>query len=60
MENVYAYFAYFRREARKAGWSSERIDGVLDEAMNGDYSHAIAVLLDALSKIQEEREPIQF
>ncbi len=60
MENIYVYFAYFRREARKAKWSQERIDAVLDEAMSGDYSHALGTLLDAISKLQEEKEPIIF
>ena len=60
MENIYVYFAYFRREARKAKWSQERIDAVLDEAMSGDYSHALGTLLDAISELQEEKEPIIF
>ena len=60
VDNAFAYFAYFKREAKKAGWSSERITAVLDDAMSSNYEHALAVILDALSELQEEQEPIAF
>ncbi len=60
MENIYVYFAYFQREARKAKWSQELIDAVLDEAMSGDYSHALVTLSAALLEMQQEKEPILF
>ncbi len=55
MENVYVYFAYF-----KAKWSQERIDAVLDEAMSGDYQHALGMLSAALLEMKQEKEPILF
>ncbi len=60
MDNVFVYFADFKRKASHAGWPKERIENVLDEAMSDDYSHAVAVILDAMTEIQEEKEPIQF
>lgn len=60
MENVYVYFAHFQREARKAKWSQDRIDDVLDDAMSGDYRHALGTLSAALLEMQDEQEPILF
>ena len=60
MENVFVYFADFKRKAKRAGWSPERIAAVLDEAISSNYDHALAVILDALSELQEEKEPIRF
>ena len=60
MENVFAYFADFKRKAKRAGWPQERIDIVLKDAMRSDYEHALAVILNAISELQEEKEPITF
>jgi hypothetical protein len=54
MENIYTYFASFKRAVRKAGWPQERIDAVLDEARRGNYAHALAVLLEAMDEIKNE------
>ena len=59
MENIYAYFASFKRAARKANWPQEHIDAVLDEARLGDYAHALAVLLEAMDEIDETNEKQQ-
>ena len=53
-ENVYTYFAQFVRAAKRADWSQERIDAVIKDAQSADYVHALAVLLDALTEIDQE------
>ena len=60
MENIYVYFAAFRRAACNAGWPKDRIDEVIAYAMSSDYSYALEKLLDAISEIQEEKEPIAY
>ena len=56
MENVYVYMAQFLRAAKKAGWSQEDIDAVLEDARSGDYMHALEVLYEAMAEIEEETE----
>jgi hypothetical protein len=53
MQNVYEYFAQFRRAAKRAKWPKERIEAVLTEARSGDYENALCVLLAAMNKIEE-------
>jgi hypothetical protein len=50
--NAFTYFAEVRREARRAGWSQDRIDAVLKDAMSGDYDHAVETCLSALAEIE--------
>ena len=45
--NTFALIAYFKREARRAGWSPEEITKVLDDAMSEDYNHLLQVLINA-------------
>ncbi len=62
-ENIYTYFAQFVRAAKKADWSRERINTVLEEARRGDYLHALETILEAMSEIEEEtqdKETIRF
>ena len=62
-ENVYTYFAQFVRAAKRADWSQERIDTVLDEARRGDYLHALETIWEAMTEIEEEtqkKETIRF
>src|SRR4051812_31821419 len=54
MENVYEYFVQFRRAAKKAKWSPERIEAVLTDAERSDYDGAVGVLLAAMDKIEKE------
>ena len=60
MENIYVYFSAFRRSARNAGWTKERIDAVLEDARSSDYEHALEVIMDATAELKEEKEPIKF
>ena len=53
-ENVYTYFAQFVRTAKQAHWSRERIDAVIKDAQSADYVHALAVLLDAFTELEQE------
>ena len=53
-ENIYTYFAQFVRAAKQAHWPQERIDKVIKDAQSADYVHALAVLLDALTEIDQE------
>jgi hypothetical protein len=52
-ENVYTYFAAFLRAAKKAGWSQEQINAVLDDACSDNYDHAVSVLVDAMGETEE-------
>ena len=45
--NAYFLLGYAKREARKAGWSNEKIEELIKEATNGDYQHLLSVLLNA-------------
>ena len=45
--NAFALIGYFRREAKRAGWTEEEIKKVQDDAMSGEYSHLVATLMDA-------------
>ena len=42
--NAFAILGAAQRVARKAGWDSARIDGLLKEAMSGDYTHLLATM----------------
>ena len=53
-ENIYTYFAQFVRAAKRADWSQERIDAVIKDAQSADYVHALAVLLDAFTGLEQE------
>ena len=55
MENIYEYFVQFRKSAKQAKWSNERIAAVLIEATDGDYADALAVLLAAMDQIELEQ-----
>jgi hypothetical protein len=43
--NAFAIMARFQRAARKAGWTMEEINAVLNEAMDGDSSHFLATVM---------------
>ena len=60
MENVFVYFADFKRRAKQAGWAQQRINAVLDDAMSSDYEHALEIISSAILEMQEEKEPIKF
>ena len=60
MENIYVYFASFRRAAKKANWPQERIDAVIHDAMSSDYKYALSVLFWAIDETQEKTEAIKF
>lgn len=45
--NVFALLGYFKREAKKAGWTESEIKAKTAEAMNGNYYHLLAALMDA-------------
>ena len=53
-ENIYTYFAQFVREAKRADWSQERVDAVIKDAQSADYVHALSVLLEAFSELEQE------
>ena len=56
MENIYEYFVQFRKAAKQAKWSNERIAAVLMRATDGDYADALAALLSAMDQIETEQE----
>lgn len=44
--NAFALLGYFRKEAKKNGWSAEEIKKIQDKATSGDYQHLLATLMD--------------
>ncbi len=44
--NAYALLGYFRAEAKRAGWSKEEIQEVMEEATRRDYNHLILTLIE--------------
>ena len=43
--NIFAILAVWKGKARKAGYTFHDIKRVLDDAMSGDYDHALRVIL---------------
>ncbi len=44
--NAFNVLGLARRAARNAGWSKEKIEAFLNEAMAGDYNHLLATCMD--------------
>ena len=44
--NAFNVLGLARQAARKAGWSGEKIEAFLNEAMAGDYNHLLFVCMD--------------
>lgn len=42
--NAFSLMGAFRRQARHEEWTSAEIDGVINEAMRGDYNHLLRTL----------------
>jgi hypothetical protein len=42
--NAFALLGAFRQAARKAKWTAEEIDAVMNDAKSGDYNHLVATL----------------
>lgn len=40
--NAFAILGACQAAARKAGWSREKIDALLEDMMSGDYNHLLA------------------
>ena len=43
--NAFALLGYFKKEAKKAKWSDEEINKVLEDAKSGDYDHLVRTLM---------------
>ena len=43
--NAFALLGTFKREARRAGYSTSQIDKVIEEATSGDYDHLLQTLI---------------
>ena len=43
--NAFALIGYFRKEAKRAGWSDEETKKVQYDAISDDYSHLLQVLM---------------
>ena len=48
--NAFAVLGLWQRAARKAGWTDEERTLVMDEAMSGDYTHLLGVVLETVSE----------
>lgn len=44
--NAFAILGRAQKTARKAGWTNERIDQMIDEATAGDYDHLLSVIME--------------
>jgi len=44
--NSFFLMGYFQKEAKKAGWSSEEISKVINDATSGNYDHLLQVLIN--------------
>lgn len=44
--NAYALLAHFKRQAKRAGWTTEAIEKTIKEATSGDYNHLLSTLID--------------
>lgn len=42
--NAFAILGEARRAAKKAGWSQDEIDKMLQESMSGDYNNLLATV----------------
>jgi len=42
--NAYNLLAYFKKEAKRAGWTQKQIDKTTTEAMSGDYDNLLYIL----------------
>lgn len=51
--NAYAIMGYTQMAMRKAGFTREEIDQMLDEAKSGNYFNLIAVCSDYIDKVNE-------
>jgi hypothetical protein len=47
-ENIYHYFADFKKAAKEAQWPQARIEAVMEDARSSDYDHAVKVLTFAI------------
>lgn len=42
--NAFEILAYFRKQAKKQGWSNKNIQTVIDEAKSADYAHLVTTI----------------
>ena len=42
--NAFAIMGHFRYHARKAGWSEQEIETVLEEAKSSDYNYLVSYI----------------
>ena len=52
--NAFSLMGAFRKQARSEGWSEAEVDEVLQEAMNGDYSHLVTTLDEHCNEIEDD------
>lgn len=57
--NAFAVMGAFRKNAHKQGWTPEEIKAVLDEAMNGDYDHLLATIMDNVDMSDDDADEQQ-
>ncbi|MCI2229939.1 hypothetical protein MC378_12245 [Polaribacter sp. MSW13] len=42
--NAFVIMGFFRKQAKKEGWTSEEIEQVMEEAKSGNYHHLLATI----------------
>ncbi len=55
--NAFSVMGAWKNAARKAGWTKEEQQKVLDEAMSGDYNHLLATIMDNCEDPTEDEVP---
>jgi hypothetical protein len=55
--NAFSIMGRFSRAARRAGWTKEDIDAVLDDAKSGDYDHLLTVFMPYEDYGDEDDDP---
>lgn len=54
--NAFSILGRWSRAARKAGWSKEDIDAVMNDAQSDDYNHLLRVIMDNSTEEDSEYE----
>jgi hypothetical protein len=49
--NAFAIMGRFIKAARRADWSQEEIDAVLNEAKSSDYNHLLATIAEHVEEL---------
>ncbi len=52
--NAFAIMGRCKKAARKAGWSAETIEGMLEDMQSSDYNHILGIAMEHFDVDAEE------